>query len=869
MTDPPSTLLSMKYAAPPTPRHGFIARLDLAGAVAAARGVVLVCAPAGYGKTTFVAQVAGERLAGCAWLTLDEGDNDPAVFGAYLLAAVAAVIPGARDEMATLTSTASMAPLLNAIAAHREPVTIVLDDYHAITGAAVHGMTAFLARHLPAHARLVIATRHDPPLPLATLRGRGLLTEIRAADLRFDVDATRRYLEEAMGLDLSRPAIEMLTQRTEGWVAGLQLAGLSLRRSPDPEAFVHAFGATDRYIFDYLTDEVLATQSDDVRSFLEATCILGRLRADLCDAVTRRDDGAAMLASLSASSLFLSAIDDGGEWFRYHRLFADLVASTLEAPRRQELHRRAAAWFAANKLPVEAIRHALAADDAEGAAAMIEQAAEHTLARGETTTVLAWCGALPEAVIESHPELIVQRAWATFITGDIAGAEQLLAAAPGMHGMSDRTAARRACLEAWFANRHDWPQAESLARVALERTSESDPVFRSLAFTTLGESIVGRDVRAGVQAFEQARRLALTSGRSALLGGAIYSLANTYIIEGRRSESEALCRRTIADVTAGGRATPAWLGVIHLPLGTALFEANELSQARQHIATGQELCERARLRITMLGASEWYEVLVLHLLGERDLAWRRLEAIRREAHHVGVERVALAMSLLAAELLLLEGDIAGARATIEAAPPVDPAVLGTVRDRRELTTARVLVAAGRAADGLAILRALADEQRAGGRLGRLIPTLTSLAAASARSHDAEGASRALSEAVTLAGGERYTRAFVDSVLPVAELLPSVRHLSPAFVDDLLVSRGNGAHRTPIGARGTGGLVEPLSVRELEVLQLVAAGLSNEEIGRSIFVSPGTAKWHVHNLLGKVGARNRVGLVAEARALGLL
>jgi LuxR family maltose regulon positive regulatory protein len=880
--DPPITdlampLLSTKYAAPPRPRRGFVDRQALSDAITSARGVLLVCAPPGYGKTTLVAGWAARPSVSCAWLTLDEADNDPVTFGAYLLAAVREAVPGAAPDIAPPASPAALAPLINALAAHRAECSIVLDDYHAITTRGAHDMTVFLARHLPPNVRLIVTTRHDPPLPLARLRARGLLTEIRARDLRFSADDAARFLAGAMGLDVSRSAVERLTERTEGWVAGLQLAGLSLRGAPDPEAFVDAFGATDRYLFDYLFDETLATQPPLISSFLEATSILGRLSGELCDAVTGRSDGAAMLEALAGANLFLSPLDDRGEWFRYHRLFADLVSSGLDDARRRTLHARAADWFAAHDLPGEAIRHAFAAGDMSGAALLVERTAERTLARGETATLLGWCAALPPDILEGHPDLVVARAWATFMSGDIAGAERALGSAPAAIGAGTRPSARRVCLEAWFANRHDLPEAEALARAAIDLTPEEDPVFRSLAYTTLGESIVGRDAGGGVQAFEEAHRLAMRAGRSALLAGTIYSLANTWTIAGRRDEAEAVCRRTIEEVTGAGAGMPAWLGMIHLPLGTALFEADLLVQARQHIATGQELCERGHLRVTMLGASEWQEVLALHLLGETDQAWRRIESVSREAARVGIVRVVMSMASAAAELLLLEGDPAGARSRLDAGPAVHADVLGTIRDRTRQTRSRVLVAQGRNDEALAILVPLAEEQRAGGRLGRLITTLATLAVARERSRSRSAALAALSEAVSLGAAGGYRRALVDGVLPVTDLLPRVRHVAPAFVDGLLALHGdrpgaaNGPDpepsRSPDRARAS--LVEPISVRELEVLRLVAAGLSNEEIGRAIFVSTGTAKWHVHNLLGKVGARNRVGLVAEARAIGLL
>jgi hypothetical protein len=322
--DPPITdlampLLSTKYAAPPRPRRGFVDRQALADAITSARGVLLVCAPPGYGKTTLVAGWATQPSVSCAWLTLDEADNDPVTFGAYLLAAMREAVPGVAPDVAPPATPAALAPLVNALAAHRAECSIVLDDYHAITTRGAHDMTVFLARHLPPNVRLIITTRHDPPLPLARLRARGLLTEIRARDLRFSADDAARFLAGAMGVDISRSAVERLTERTEGWVAGLQLAGLSLRGASDPEAFVEAFGATDRYIFDYLFDETLATQPPLISSFLEATSILGRLSGDLCDAVTGRDDGAEMLAALAGANLFLSPLDDRGGWFRYHR----------------------------------------------------------------------------------------------------------------------------------------------------------------------------------------------------------------------------------------------------------------------------------------------------------------------------------------------------------------------------------------------------------------------------------------------------------------------------------------------------------------------------------------------------------------------
>jgi LuxR family maltose regulon positive regulatory protein len=685
-----------------------------------------------------------------------------------------------------------------------------------------------------------------------------------------------------MGLEISDQVVDRLAERTEGWVAGLQLAGLSLRGHVDPDAFVEGFGASDRYVFDYLADEALARQRPDTRAFLEATSILDRLSGPICDALTGRTDGAATLAALEEANLFLAPLDERREWYRYHGLFAELLRSALPPARRVELHRAAADWFARHDLPLEGIRHHSAAGEHDRAAALMETVADATFARGEFRTILAWCDALPVGVLAGRPSLGVSRAWAQFFTGDIAGAEARVRELTTGDGREDATSSPRlACLEAWIANRHDQPDAEQLARRAIEGIPVGDPVFRGLALTTLGEALIGRDVRAAAAAFEEAHSLAETARRPTLIHGIIYSLATAGLVMGRRRDVEALCRRTI-ESPGDRRGTPRpSLGMVHLPLGVALFEADELVQARQHIATGLELCDRAGLGVTMLGGGEWHEILGLHLVREADRAWRRLEAVRRLGERHGIARIGVVMSLLAANLHLLEGDPAAADRELESVPGSLAGLLGSANDRAPHTRARVHLANGRSLEALDVLERAARAQREGERHGPLISTLVLASAAHDRVGSRARSNAALSEAVTLAADQDYRRAFMDGAAPVAHLLPGVRGVAPAFVDGLLARLASTSTSAPAEARpapderaafrpadGSGPL-EPLSVRELEVLRLVAAGLSNDEIGRELYVTTGTAKWHVHNVLAKVGSRNRAALIARARSLGLV
>jgi LuxR family maltose regulon positive regulatory protein len=875
-------LLSTKYVPPPLP-PGILSRAELEASLAVSRGLVLVSAPPGYGKTTLVARWTAAAGRPTAWLTLDAADGDPAIFLAYLLAAIRRVRPdvGADVEEAVRSapdSPSALTPLVNALGGSREPLTIVLDDYHAIRSGHVHDLVAFLVRHAPAGLLIAILSREDPALPLARARARGQLTEIRAAQLRFSREDAARFLRETMELDLPDGAGERLADQTEGWITGLQLAGLSLRGRDDPGAFIDGFGALDRYILDYLVDEAIARQPPEVRAFLEETSILERLTGSLCDALTGRTGGAEMLIRLEGAGLFLTPLDDRREWYAYHGLFAELLRSALLPARRLELHRLAAEWFAARADGPAAVRHALAGADPDRAAGLIESVSETTIARGEFQTLIGWGDALPTAALHERPTLRVALALARFFSGDIRRASadvRALREAPSP--LESALDGRVACLEAWLANRADRADTEALARRAIDLIPEEDAIMRCLAFGTLGEALIGGEIGEAVVAYEQAHRLALVTGRSTLRFGSVYSLAMADVIRGRRRDAEARCRTTLAELADRQGTVAPSAGMIELALGVALFEADDLPGARASLELGSELCERAGLRATMLGAAEWPHVLVLHMAGETDAAWRKLDATRRDGERLGLTRVRTGMRLLAAELLLREGDPVAALGRLEAAPIDADTLLGSVRDRARQTSARVLALLDRHDEALAILEPLADEQRAAGRLGRLVGTLVLSATARDRSGDAAGSKTALGDAVTLAADEGYRRPFLETGAPGAALLAGVRSAAPGFVDDLVARHsalGSGAvapteqappRRVPLN----GGPVEALSERELEILRLVAGGLSNDEIGRALYITTGTAKWHVHNLIGKLGGRDRTSMLARARSAGLL
>jgi LuxR family transcriptional regulator, maltose regulon positive regulatory protein len=449
MAEPPATtpaaatatsdaLLTTKLHIPPT-RPGFVVRPQLTDRLTkgTAGAIVLVCAPAGFGKTALLADWARRDRRPVAWLSLDDADNDPARFWRHVAAALDRVRPGVAGRVAALLQglrpasfEAVVTTLVNELAGVAEEVVLVLDDYHLIQTPQVHQSLEFLLEHQPTSLRLVLASRADPPLPLARRRARGQLAELRQRDLRFTPQEATALLRTAVGPDLPQAAIVALGERTEGWVAGLQLAALSLQGRTDMTGFVAGFSGSHRYVLDYLAEEVLDRQPEPLREFLLETSILERLCGPLCDAVTGRSDSQQVLERVERANLFLVPLDEVRGWWRYHQLFADLLHARLERERPDrvaELHRSAAAWSERHGLADDAIRHALAAEEGAWAARLIEQHFDAVFRRAEDATLRRWLRALPAELARARPRLCLAEAyWAVVIDGRLQTAERLL-----------------------------------------------------------------------------------------------------------------------------------------------------------------------------------------------------------------------------------------------------------------------------------------------------------------------------------------------------------------------------------------------------------------------------------------------------------
>jgi len=857
-------------------RSALIRRLD--EALRSAHRLSLVSGPTGYGKTTLVAQWLSATERASAWLTLDEGDDHPERFLGYLLTALDQVDTAITQSAWSLLESLPVPPvgtylttLLNDIAVVDKPFILVLDDYHTIQAEPVHEIMRFLVEHQPPQMHLVVVTREAPPLGLAKWRARNQLTEIGLPDLRLTAQEADAFLATTMELELAPEMVSALLACTEGWVAALQLAALSLHGKEDPAELIAAFDGRHRSIADYLLEDVLQRQPEEIREFLYQTAILDRLSAPLCDALTEREDSAAILTRLERANLLLIPLDDRREWYRYHSLFADFLRAHGSKPRQRTLHRRAYRWFEANGFTSEAIKHALASGNVSRAARVISLATQHTLQEGKLRPALTWLGTLPEAAVRANSELSTMKGWTLLLAGQTDEAESYTISAENSlpadaHPTSrGRLAGLRASLD---LVRRDSQSVLQACREALGLIGERDILFRGAVLITLAHALADTgDLAAAAQAFREAYLAAQQSGNHFAALHARGNIAWILNTQGRRREGIALCQQTLQEcVDSRGRLLPV-AGLLQIWLGMLCYEANELAPARSLLVRGFELCDQ--LAIDRLLPAEGRVVLarVHYALGQTAAAMGTIRQVRLICTRSRMRVIGATAAAVEADLQLSRGNITAAARwaeTVGLAPtdPPDPP-----REQERIVYARLLLAQGRPGDAEAVLAALEDSTREGGRFGRLISIRILQALAQDALGHVDQAVACLEEALRLAAPEGYLRAFLDQGQPVFELLRKARHSASGFVDELLDCIES---RPPAPSdQREQGLVEPLTTREMEVLQLLADGLSNREIADRLFVTVGTVKWHAHNIYGKLDVQNRTQAAARARELDLL
>lgn len=896
--------------------------------------LLLICAPAGFGKTTLLSEwianfrlpildFGSETLADSTtpkskiknqkfcWLSLDDDDNDPTRFLLYLLATLETVCPDiGADARAMiqpaqpLQHTTVLTVLLNRLVAMLPEGNLVLalDDYHVIEQPAIHDMVAFLLDHLPPHMHLAIATRVDPPLPLARLRARRQLTELRAADLRFTMDEAAMFLNQVMDLNLTLENIATLEARTEGWIASLQLAALSLQHRDAAEAadFIAAFSGSHRHVIDYLTEEVLAQQPPEILEFLSQTAILDRLTASLCDAVTGREDGERLLRQLEQANLFLAPLDDERQWYRYHRLFADFMRNRLnnETPSlARTLHRRAAAWYAEHAMPAEAIAHALRAADFAQAAQWIEQTAVNLLMSSEATTLLNWLKALPQPVIDARPLLNLIYAEAALIAGEFTGIETALHAvdtalsrgdvpAGEQDAVQSQVTAVRAYLATFSGDIH---RGVALAQQAFAALPEGNAFLRSVVTWLLGLSqFFDTDTVAAQRVFGETLELSQATGNTLIASLSLFVSGYFLILQGRLRQARVTFEQGLASLTGEPRTQlPVSASLIYQGLAEVLRETNDLEAAAQAIAQCIDLGEQWGNAEVLVDS---YVVLtrIAYAQGDEAHARKILEKVMTFAHEDRISRLTIRqMEAFQARMQVVWGELDAAALWVEkwrnayAQEPLPEGNIAVfIRWMEVSALARFYLAYGHFTDAIAVLTPLCRLVEDAGWMGVAIELLGLESLAFHGLGQRKAAHTILCHALALAAPEGYMRVFVEMGTGMAELLQEVRDegIMPDCVTRLLHEvecqkskvEGREQELHDLGLRTLSfGLIEPLSDRELEILRLIDTGATNREIADKLYIAVSTVKTHINNLYGKLGVANRVQALARARELGLL
>ncbi len=848
--------------------------------------LILISAPAGSGKTTLVSEWAAHCGQAVAWLSLDDGDNDAIRFLRYLIMAMQSISPsigkgilGLLDSPQPPPVDAMLAVLLNDIAALKSNSILVLDDYHLIDCQPVDEALSFLLEHIPPQMHVIITTRADPRLPLSRLRARGHMIELRAEDLCFNLGETTEFLNRVMELNLSPEDIGELETRTEGWIAGLQLAAISLRGQKDPAGFIHGFSGSHHYVLDYLIEEVIRQQPERIQTFLLCTSILDRMCGTLCDAVMESSAGTGqeILIELEQSNLFIIPLDNERGWYRYHHLFADLLRQRLNqhppslatlpmemtgSEIAADLHFRASQWYEENGLEVEAFQHAGSAGDMDRAERLIDGKGMPLYFRGSAAPVLHWLESLPRAVMDSRPSLWVTYGAATMISGHpsqvepkLQSAERLLRNHPADDRRRDLIGQIAALRSLVAASKNDVETIIAQSNLALENLRPDNQSIRTITTFSLGVAYELQNNRtAAMEAYKNVFTIAQSSGNFMFMLATLSSLANLQIVENQLHQAFDTCKQSIQIVNDPDN----WL--LYDPfyrLAFIQYEWNNLESSSEYA----ESCIRLAPQIEC-GTVVSAEIILARIQSARGDFEAAADCLQKAADFSGTRSLTDHTSEVASahvDLLIRQRHLEQAAALAE----THGLPLGQVR---------VELARGNVESALAILDPLRWKIMEMDRPDEQLKAMVLQAVAFFAHDEKNKAVRMLGDALKMARESGFIRLFLDEGAHMEELLTETlgQGIQPEYAGQLLEAF-RAERSQPVQSENSAAqpLIEPLTARELEVLRLISAGLSNREISERLFLALSTVKGHSRIIFDKLQVQRRTEAVARARELGLL
>jgi LuxR family maltose regulon positive regulatory protein len=848
--------------------------------------IILVCAPAGYGKTTLISSWTAASRLPTAWLSLDAGDNDPTRFLMHFITAVQTHHSDFGKIIIDMLSCTPPAPvtglmrsLVNQLCSLPERLCVIMDDLHLVSGEAVSEVITFLVDNQPPQLQLIFASRNDPPFSLARLRGQRQLLEYRASDLRFTLQEAQAFCNDVMHFDLSDNQVETLTTRTEGWIVGLQLAAVSMLNNADKSGFIDSFAGNHRHVTDFLLDEVLRSRSTDVQNFLLQTSLLERFNASLCDAVTGRDDSRAMIDEMERTNMFIVGLDHQRLWYRYHHLFTSLLHSRLEQTypaQVKALHQRASQWFSDNDLVAEAIHHAIKAADFVFAAELIEKHGGALFSHGRITTVLGWTDQLPREVLEKRPVLSILCAWGSFYMDDMTALGRHIQTSalclPNAHsapfGSTERVmfgqlAIMRGCHFGYNGNLDDAIAQfkEALASFSLGRTLyRAAKVCLGVCYFAAGKLNESQEL------LEEHASISEITNNLLVPISAILCLARVHLLRGNLVTAKQIYIKAMSDCQdAGWQDFPA-CSMLHIGLGELAYEMNDLALAEQHLQRGVEMTS-----VGMWCFNVWARVLLAQTKIARGTADNVLcvqsEAMMKKYSGRFIVDV-VSVSAVTGKLWLRQRCMETAAQWVAKAQLSTSGELTIGREAEYLVLTRYLIASGEAIQANLLLEKMWDSAEQGGRVMVMIEILIVKAIALQAVGDMPSALASLRQAVTLAENKNLLRLFLDDSEAITSLLKKLARGSDYtshahyLLGQIAIEKGQMVSKS----------ADPFpllfSKKEKQVVSYIVNGSSKQEIASALFISSNTVNSHVKSIYSKLGVNSRMQAVERLRKLGV-